>query len=138
MLIEWKNKDIKRSTILTPGWYHLKVEGYTEKLAKSQKSTNGLVEFVVVRNVDTGDEEECSDVPVFFNFNSGAPGFMVNFANALAESEDEEVTPGGRFQLTEAAIMGKEVEAFIGNRTQENGSVQNDVSAMFRKVGAAG
>ena len=136
MLVEWKPKDIKRSTILTPGWYHLKVEGYTEKLAKSQKTTNGLVEFIVLKNVDTGDEDECADVPVFFNFNSGAPGFMVNFANALAESVDEEVAAGGRFQLSEAAVMGKEVEVFIGNRTQENGQVQNDVSAMFRKVGS--
>ena len=137
MLVEWKDKDLKRGTILTPHWYHLKIEGYTEKLAQNQQSTNGLVEFVVVSNVDTGDTEECSGVPVFYNFNSKAPSFMADFARALAESDDEAPAVGGRFQMTEASLVGKELEAFIGNRTQENGQVQNDVTNMFRKVGAA-
>ena len=91
---------------------------------------------MVVKNADTGESEECSGVPVFYNFNSSAPGFMKDFATALAESDDEVPTVGGRFQLTEATVVGKELEAFIGNRTQDNGQVQNDVTSMFRKVGA--
>ncbi len=135
MLVQWEDKDLKRGQILDPAFYHLRIEGMTEKLAKSQKSTNVIVEFLVIKNADTGEDTECAGVPVFYNFNSLAMGFAVGFATALAENDEEKPTKGGRFQFNDA-LVGRELEAFIGHRTQENGQVQNDVTAMFRKVGA--
>jgi len=135
MLVEWTDEDIKRGQILDPGFYRLRVEGMTEKLAQSQKSTNVLMRFIVIKNADTGEDIECAGVPVFFNFNSLMGSNTKNFAAAIAESEEEIPTSGGRFQLNDA-LIGREVEAFIGHRTRENGQVQNDVTSMFRKVDA--
>jgi len=136
MLVEWTDEDLKRGQILDPGFYRLRVEGMTEKLAKSQKSTNVLMRFIVIKNADTGEDEECAGVPVTFNFNSLMGSNTKNFAAAIAENEGEIPVSGGRFQLNDV-LVGREVEAFIGHRTQENGQVQNDVTAMFRKVDAA-
>ena len=104
MKVEWTNEDLKRGQILDPGFYRLRVEGMTEKLARSQKSTNVLMQFIVIKNADTGEDTECAGVPVFFNFNSLMGSNTKNFAVAVAESEEEIPVLGGRFQLNDVLI----------------------------------
>ena len=131
LLVEFTEKDIKRSTILEPGWYKFRIGEPEAKMAKDQKSTNINIEMIALCNADTGDEE-CSGVPVFQMFNSKRNDFVIGFANALND-DDDEIVKGSRFDFEAAA--GKEVEAFIGNRTYE-GQIQNDMKHQYRKVGA--
>lgn len=123
MSLELSNRDILRGTIVEPAWYRMRIEDYTEKLSKDQQSTNHIIEAVIIRNADTGDEK-FSGVPVSWNFNSKAPGFVVGFLKSLGV----EVTPG-RVDLN--AAKGMEIEVMVENDEYE-GRLVNRVNHNYR------
>jgi len=135
MLVEFSKKDIKRNTILTPAYYKVRVEGHEAKLAAKQDSTNHMVELCVLQNMETGDTEECADVPVMAFFNSKAIGMAIPFINAIANSPEEEITEAGqRFDFD--AAQGRMAEVLIKPELRDN-NMQNSVTNQWRKQGAA-
>lgn len=125
-MIEFSEKDILRSKLVTPGWYLMNIDGLEKKLAAKGDSTNYNYETTVVKNADNGDAE-FKGVPVTINFNTKAKGFMVGFFTALGG----EAVPGARFN--EEAVVGKQIEAFIANE-EYDGRMMNKIKHQYRAV----
>jgi len=123
-LIEFGQRDILRGTVVTPGWYRVRIENIGEALAKNQESTNYPVEGTILHNGDNGDKE-FAGVPLDWNFNSKAIGFAVGFLKSFGL----EVVPGKRFELNAAA--GKNIDVMIENDTYQ-GRMVNRVNHKYR------
>src|SRR4051794_31698642 len=108
-VIQFSDRDLRRGTVITPGWYRVRIETVGEAPAKvSDKgpSTNYPVEGTVLFNADNGDKS-LADTPLDWNFNSKAIGFAVGFLQAFGV----EVKAGTRFDLKSAE--GREVDVFV-------------------------
>ncbi|MEM3038651.1 MAG: hypothetical protein QXE45_04570 [Thermoplasmata archaeon] len=129
-IISFTEKDLLRSKIVTPGWYRVRIESVGETPSKDGQSVNYPVEAVIVCNADTGSEE-FAGVPIEWNFNSKAPGFMVGFFQALGV----EVQPRKKYELSNAA--GKEIEVFVENQVtppEYGGRLRNTVNHKYRQA----
>ncbi len=128
-IIEFTQKDILRGTILDPSWYRVKIDETGEKLSKAGDSTNYLMSGTVIRNADNGDEgndkKHIAGVPIDWNFNSKAIGFMVGFFEALGQTVEE----GKRFDLD--ATVGEVIDIFIENDNYEGRTI-NRVNHKYR------
>lgn len=124
-IIQFSKRDLLRSTVVVPAWYRCKIENVGEKLANDGGSTNYPVEATIIRNADNGDEK-FKDVPLDWNFNSKALGFIAPFIEALGETPAE----NKRFELGEA--KGAEIDIFVGNKVY-NGRTLNDPGLGYRK-----
>ena len=123
-IIQFTEKDIKRGIIVDPAWYRIKIDEVSEKLSKAGDSTNYIIAATVLHNADNGDEK-FAGVPLDWNFNSKAIGFMVGFCEALGE----EVTADSRFELT--AAVDREIDLKIDNDMWE-GRPKNQVNHYYR------
>lgn len=128
-IIEFSKKDILRGVILDPAWYRCRIDETGEKLSKAGDSTNYLISATVIRNADNGDEgndkKPIAGVPIDWNFNSKAIGFMVGFFEALGQT----VEPGKRFDLD--ATVGEVIDMRIENDMWE-GRPKNQVNHFYR------
>ncbi len=129
-IIEFSQQDILRGTILDPAWYTVKIEATGEKLSAKGDSTNYVMEGIVLRNGDNGDEGDLlkkpiAGVPLTWNFNSKAIGFMVGYFEALGH----EVREGKRFDLDNT--VGELIDVFVENDTWEGRPV-NRVNHKYR------
>lgn len=128
-VISFSERDIRRGTLVTPGWYRVKIDSVGEAPAKQSDkgpSTNYPVEGTILYNADNGGKE-FEGVPLDWNFNSKAIGFAVGFLQAFGV----EVKPGTRFDLASAA--GREVDIFVENDTWQ-GRLVNRVNHKYRPV----
>lgn len=112
-IIEFSDKDILRSKLITPGWYRVRIDATTEAASKDGSSMNYGVEGTVLFNADSGDKEFAGCPTPYWNFNSKAKGFMVGFFQALGA----DVVTGARFDLKNSE--GKEIDVFIENDLYE-------------------
>jgi hypothetical protein len=124
-MIEITDKDILRSTIVEPAWYELHIESVGQKPSKDGGSTNYPVEATIVRNADTGDTK-FAGVPLEWNFNSKAIGFVVGFLKAFGVE-----VVAKRFDLS--AAEGKNIEAYVKNGEWQ-GRVKNEVTDQYRPL----
>ena len=125
-LVDFSDEDLLRGKIVTPAWYRMRIKEINEALSKDQKSTNWLTEGIIVRNADDGSEE-FANVPIVWNFNSKARGFLVGFLSALGIT----VEAGKRYDLSKLA--GMELDVFVENELYENRMV-NRVNHKYRAV----
>lgn len=125
-VIEFSDRDILRSKVITPGWYRVHIDAIGEALSKNGDSTNWTVEGVVLYNADNGDKEFAGCPTPYWNFNSKAKGFMVGFFASLGA----EVKIGSRFELKNSE--GKEIDVFIENDTYE-GRLVNRMNHKYRQ-----
>lgn len=124
-IVQFSARDLKRGTVVTPGWYRCKVEGVGDAPAKDGKSTNYPVDATILFDGDSGDTT-FAEVPLDnWNFNSKAIGFAVGFLKAFGV----DVQPGQRFDLNASA--GRELDVFIGNKEYQ-GRTLNDVTHQYR------
>ncbi len=125
-IIEFSEQDIKRGTLVTPAWYLMRIETIGEAPSKNKEnpSTNYPVEGVILKNATDGSEE-FAGVPITWNFNSKAKGFITPFLEAFG------VTPeaGKRFDLNSA--IGKELQVYVENDTYD-GRLINKVNSKFK------
>jgi hypothetical protein len=109
-IISFTERDLLRGKVIEPGWYIVKIESIGEAPSKDGGSTNYPVEGTVIKNATTGDTK-FAGVPIEWNFNSKAIGFVRGFL----ESFNVSLQPGQRFELGNAA--GKSLRVFIENDT---------------------
>lgn len=110
-MIEFSQREILRGKIVEPAWYRVSIDDYEKKMAAKGDSTNHIYEATIVQNSDNGDTKFVG-VPLQFQFNSKAIGFMLPFFNAMLP-EGEEVQAGSRFQ--EDAAKGKTIDVLVKN-----------------------
>jgi len=132
-IITFNEQDILRNKIVTPGWYHVRVDRVLEKPSTGtnpETTTIWPLEGTIIKNADNGSEEFAGvPTPAGWNFNDNpkAKGFMIGFFSSLGA----EVTPGTRMELKVAE--GKELEVFIENDTYE-GRIVNRINHKYRKL----
>lgn len=127
-IVSFSADDMKRGTILTPGWYLMDILDVGEGPSKDGGSTNYPVDGRVVKNAETGSEE-FKGVPITWMFNSKALGFSKGFLMALGVDLEADK----RYDLANA--KGMQIEVFVENDTYQ-GRLVNRVNHNYRKVGA--
>ena len=128
-IIEFSERDILRSKVLTPAWYRVHIDGTGEALSRNGDSTNWTIDGTVLYNADNGDKEFAGVPTPYWNFNSKAKGFMVGFFASLGV----EVKKDSRFELKNCE--GKELDVFIENDTYE-GRLVNRINHKYRPARA--
>lgn len=123
-IVTFDDKDILRSKIVTPDWYRVRIDASGQKPSKDGQSVNYTMEGTILFNAEDGDKK-FTGVPLDWNFNSKAKGFMVGFFSALGA----EVTSGARFNTDNA--VGKELDIFVENE-EYNGMMKNRVNHKYR------
>ena len=126
-IVNFSPRHMLRGTLITPGWYRVRIESVGEAPAKASDkgpSTNYPVEGTVLFNGDTGDTQFAS-TPIDWNFNSKAIGFAVGFLQAFGV----EVKADTRFDLKSAE--GRELDVFIENDMYQ-GRMLNRVNHKYR------
>ena len=94
-MLEFSDKDILRGKVISPDWYRVQIDEFEEKLSKDGQSTNFNYEGTVISNASNGDTE-FANVPVRWNFNSKAKGFMIGFLAVFGIT----VEKGKRYDLS--------------------------------------
>lgn len=127
--VSFTDKQLLQGTIVEPGWYTCNIQSVGEKPTVTAKgpSTNYPIEVIILRNGDNGDLK-FKDVPVTFNFNSGAMGFTIGLFKALGV---DEIKANERYDL--ASVAGKNVDIYIENGLY-NGRTVNRVEHKYRPV----
>lgn len=128
-VVTFGKRDLMRGTIITPGWYRVKIESVGEAPAKASDkgpSTNYPVEGTILFNGDNGDQQ-FAGIPLDWNFNSKAIGFAVGFLQAFGV----EVKENTRFDLKSAE--GRELDVFVENDTWQGRTV-NRVNHKYRAI----
>lgn len=127
-MITFSEKDIKRSTIVVPAWYRVKIETVGEEPAKAAEgkgpSMNYPVEGIILFNGDNGDPT-FEGVPINWMFNSKAIGFAVPFLKSFGV----EIQAGQRFDLKAAENLILDV--FVENGSFNN-RLKNEVNHKYR------
>ena len=111
-LIEFTDTDVKRGTILEPGWYPVHISEVVERPSKGDGSL-----FWKMRTVVTSGESK--GVPLDFGFSEKAPGFAIPFVKAITR---QDVGPG-KVDLNSAS--GKDLEVYVTNGVYENRPTNN-------------
>lgn len=125
-IVGFEKRDILRGTIVTPGWYKVRIEEFGEEPSKDRNSTNYPVDGTIICSAEDGSTQ-FAEVPVKWNFNSKAMGFSIGYLKALGV----EVEAGKRYDL--AQTVGKEIEMYIGNKEYE-GRIINDLKHQYRPL----
>ncbi len=140
-IITFSDKDLRRGSVLPPGWYKVKIDKIGEAAAKASDkgpSINYPVEATIICNADNGstsfkkrqDDGTETDIslagmPLDWNFNSKAIGFAVGFLECFGVK----VQAGMRFDLE--AAQGKDIEVFVENGEWQ-GRIVNRVNHKYR------
>src|SRR5689334_14116705 len=128
-IVGFDEKDFLRGKIVAPAWYLMQIETVTEKPSADGGSTNYVCEGTIIKNAQDGTTEYAG-VPIIWNFNSKAKGFMIGFLQSLGV----DLKPGMRVEL--AAAQGKQLQVYVENKTYE-GRLMNAVNHKYRPADAA-
>ena len=115
-------EDLKKGTLVDPGWYPAKIKNVEEKPAQSDGSQNFNLEFLI-----EGDSKFVG-VPVYRTFNEKGAGFAKNFALACGAVIDEKKG----YEVDFSKTIGMKIGIYVKNRLYE-GQMKNEV-ADFRKL----
>src|SRR5215467_13674401 len=96
-IVGFEEKDFLRGKIVQPAWYVVEINEVGEKPSANGESTNYPVEGTIIKNADDGTGD-FAGVPIYWNFNSKAKGFMIGFFESLGAS----LEPGKRVELNSA------------------------------------
>lgn len=125
-IVGFEESDFLRGKLVAPAWYRMRVDEVSEKPSKDGGSTNYLTEGTIIKNADDGSEDYAG-VPIVWNFNSKAKGFMIGFLQSLGV----DVKPGQRIEL--GAAVGHMLDVYVENKTYE-GRIINTVNHKYRAV----
>lgn len=119
--MRYSAEDLLRGTLIEEAaWYPVHVKDIREDAAETDGSQNIIVDLVI-------EDGKYKGVPLLRYFNEKAPGFIKDFAAANGIDLEEK---GGEFDF--AHTKGKHIEAFVEQRKDNKGNLQNNV-ARFRK-----
>jgi hypothetical protein len=125
-MLEFSDKDILRGKVVSPDWYLVSIDDFEEKLSKDGQSTNFNYEGTIIKNASNGDTE-FANVPIRWNFNSKAKGFMIGFLAVFGVT----VEKGKRYDLS--AFIGKQLDIFVENEIYESRMI-NKINHKYRAV----
>lgn len=123
-VVGFDEKDFLRGKIVAPAWYLMEITEVNEKLSANGESTNYPVEGTIINNDDDGSTDYAG-VPIIWNFNSKARGFIIGFLQSMGQ----DVKPGMRVEL--GAAVGRRVVVYVENKTYE-GRILNAVNHKYR------
>lgn len=113
-------EDLLRGTLIDkPAWYPVVVKDIREDAADTDGSQNVIVDLVI-------EGPDHRGVPVMRYFNEKAPGFIKDYADACGHK----LQGDGEFEFEQT--KGQHIDAFIEQRKDNKGNLQNNVSR-FRK-----
>lgn len=119
--MHYSAEDLLRGTLIEEAaWYPVAVKDIREEEAEKDNSQNIIVELTIEGGRYNG-------VPVLRWFNEKAPGFIKDYASANGIDLDKN---GGDFDFD--VTKGAHIDAFIEQRKDNKGNLQNNV-ARFRK-----
>ena len=119
--VSFSEKDLKRGATVEPAWYLVTINSIGVKPSNDGQSTNYPTEITIVKNADN-DSAAFAEVPVDFNYNSKAMGFVKLLLTTL--NPELQLKADQKYDLQSAE--GQQVEYFIGNK-EYNGRILNDV-----------
>jgi len=122
VVFDFTAEDVARGSILSPGWYTLEVSKVEDGIAKSSGNPKTTVSF---KCLDGKDHEgnDVAGVPLTTTFSPGAPGFAIDFCNALGANIGKEGKAGVKI---DSSIVGQKLRGFVKNEVYE-GKTQNKV-----------
>jgi len=129
-LFDFTPEDVARGAILQPGWYTLEVKKVEDGIAKSSGNPKVTVTFSCLDGKDH-DGNDAVGVPLVTTFSPGAPGFAIDFCNALGANIGKEGKAGIRIDMESCG--GKRLQGFVKNDVYE-GKTQNKVDG-YRPIG---
>lgn len=104
-LFRISREDLLRGKVIPPGWRASVIKAVTQKVAKTDGSTNTVVTFVV------DDKSPFDGVPVDRVFSEKAPGFAEGFASAVLGRPIK--LEGEEFDFDRA--VGKQIKVYYTN-----------------------
>jgi len=125
-IVQFDERDFLRGKIVQPAWYDVRIDEVGEKTSSDGGSINYPTEGTILRNSDDGTED-FAGVPIVWNFNSKARGFMLGFLASMGI----EPKPGQRVEM--GGTVGHVVSMYIENKTYE-GRILNAVNHKYRPV----
>ena len=123
-IIAFSARDLLRGTVVEPAWYRCVINEVTESPSSDKKSINYPVECTIIKNADNGDVK-FAEVPITFNFNSKALGFVKGYYMAMGI----ELLADQRYDLGNTA--GQIIDIYIENDIYDNRPV-NRVNHKYR------
>lgn len=127
--VSFSEKDLLRGKLVDPpSWYRVLIESVSQAPSKDGGSQNYTVESVIV--AEENGSTVAKGIPISWNFNSKAMGFVVPFLQAVMS---EEVKPGMRIDLESA--VGKELLVMVEHDVYQGRTV-NRVNHKYRKLAA--
>jgi hypothetical protein len=122
-VIGFTEDDFLRGKLVSPAWYLMEIVTVDEKPSKDGGSTNYPVEGKIIKAED--GSTEYAGVPIVWNFNSKARGFILGFLESLGVN----VEPNSRIELKGAE--GRQLWVYVEHKTYE-GRVLNAVNHKYR------
>jgi len=114
--VTYTEQDIKRSTVLDPGWYLTEITDVTEKESSGDRSTNFIIDFKVL----SSRNPEINGVPLRRYFNEKVPNFMKSFIEVFAGK----VEAGKTYEITRDLVAKKLMVNVV--RGEYNGQPKNE------------
>lgn len=121
MKINLGSDDLAKGTLVTPGWYACNISDYNEKPAKTDKSTNGLVNFTIL----TGEFKGSGGRALY---NEKALGFAKPLLLALGAKIVDDGKGGKTLNaiLSKETLKDKKVDVYFTRGTSNVGNDFND------------
>jgi len=121
--MRYSAEDLLRGTLIEEAaWYPVFVKDIREDQADTDGSQNVIVDLVI-------EDGKYKGVPLLRYFNEKAPGFIKDYAAACGKNLEEK---GGSFEFEET--KNKHIDAFIEQRKDNKGNLQNNVSKFRARV----
>jgi len=115
-------QDLKRGTIIEEAsWYPIVITAVKEEMNSKGDAKNVVVDGELLPSSDP-NKQKYAGVPIRRYFSEKAPGMAKNYITACGVVIGEE---GGEFDLE--GSVGRQMEAYIKTRLDDNGRMQNDV-----------
>ena len=125
--MRYSAEDLLRGTLIEEAeWYPVQVKDIKEDQAEKDQSQNIIVELVILDGKYKG-------VPVLRWFNEKAPGFIKDYAAANGVDLD---ASGGEFDFE--VTRNNTIDAFIEQRKDNKGNLQNNVARFRKRVVSVG
>lgn len=119
--MRYSAEDLLRGTLIEEAaWYPVHVKDIREDAAETDGSQNVIVDLII-------EDGHYKGVPLMRYFNEKAPGFIKDYAAANGVDLDAK---GGEFDFEKT--KGAHIDAFVEQRKDNKGNLQNNVSR-FRK-----
>ena len=123
MLFDFTEEDVARGAIIQPGWYTLEITKVEDGIAKSSGKPKTTVFFKCLDALDHSGTA-APGVPLATTFSPSAPGFAIDFCNALGANIGKE---GKRDVAIDSNLVGQKLRGFVQN-DQYEGRTTNKVA----------